>query len=256
MDHEVDAPAVAHVRTSLDATRANVVVEVDAQVGVTVGLTKWLGYHYGAEDCAELADRASLTLHQARAAGRDAVVAEHEREVADFWDRSEVVWEGASAAQQALHLSQFALLQASWRSEGHGVPSKGLTGTGYEGHYFWDTEAYLLPFLIHTSPDVARSLLMHRVRMLPDARRRAAEVGCSGALFPWRTINGEEASAYYAAGTAQYHINADIAYALEQYVEVTGDTELLSSTAPSCSSRRPGCGWTSGSSPTGSTASS
>ncbi|KQY46808.1 beta-phosphoglucomutase family hydrolase [Cellulomonas sp. Root137] len=227
MDHEVDAPALAHVRTSLDATRATVVVEVDAQVGVTVGLTKWLGYHYGAEDCAVLADRASLTLHQARAVGRDVVVAEHEREVADFWGRSEVVWEGASAAQQALHISQFALLQASWRSEGHGVPSKGLTGTGYEGHYFWDTEAYLLPFLIHTSPDVARSLLMHRVRMLPDARRRAAEVGCSGALFPWRTINGEEASAYYAAGTAQYHINADIAYALEQYVEVTGDTELL-----------------------------
>ncbi|MGY4644365.1 beta-phosphoglucomutase family hydrolase [Cellulomonas sp. URHB0016] len=227
MDHEVDAPAVAHVRTTLDAARAHVVVEVDAQVGVPVGLTKWLAYHYGAEDCAELADRAGLTLHQARASGRDVVVAEHEREVADFWARSEVVWEGASAAQQALHLSQFALLQASWRSEGHGVPSKGLTGTGYEGHYFWDTEAYVLPFLIHTAPDVARSQLMHRVRMLPDARRRAAEVGCSGALFPWRTINGQEASAYYAAGTAQYHINADIAYALEQYVEVTGDTELL-----------------------------
>lgn len=227
MDHVVDAPAVTHVRTTLDASRAHVVVAVDAQVGVTVGLTKWLAYHYGAEDCAELADRAALTLHQALESGRDVVVAEHEREVASFWARSEVVWEGASAAQQALHLSQFALLQASWRSEGYGVPSKGLTGTGYEGHYFWDTEAYLLPFLIHTSPDVARSLLMHRVRMLPDARRRAAEVGCSGALFPWRTINGEEASAYYAAGTAQYHINADVAYALEQYVEVTGDTELL-----------------------------
>lgn len=227
MDHVVDAPAVAHVRTTLDASRAHVVVEVDAQVGVTVGLTKWLAYHYGAADCAELADRATLTLAQALASGRDVVVAEHEREVADFWARSEVVWEGASAAQQALHLSQFVLLQASWRSEGYGVPAKGLTGTGYEGHYFWDTEAYVLPFLIHTAPDVARSLLMHRVRMLPDARRRAAEVGCSGALFPWRTINGEEASAYYAAGTAQYHINADVAYALEQYVEVTGDTELL-----------------------------
>jgi len=227
MDHVVDAPSVTHVRTSLDAARAHVVVEVDAQVGVTVGLTKWLAYHYGTEDCAELADRAGLTLHQARASGRDVVVAEHEREVAEFWDRSELELEGASAGQQALHVSQFALLQASWRSEGHGVPSKGLTGTGYEGHYFWDTEAYLLPFLIHTSPDVARSLLMHRVRMLPDARRRAVEVGCSGALFPWRTINGEEASAYFEAGTAQYHINADIAYALVQYVEVTGDTELL-----------------------------
>jgi len=130
-------------------------------------------------------------------------------------------------AQQALHFVLFTLLQASLRSEGHGVPAKGLTGTGYEGHYFWDTEAYVLPFLTHTSPAVARSLLMHRVRMLPDARRRAEEVGCAGALFPWRTINGHEASAYYAAGTAQYHIDADIAYALDQYVRVTGDDELL-----------------------------
>jgi len=227
MDHDLDDPAVTHVRTTTDATRAHVVVEVDAQVGVPVGITKWLAYHYGDEDCAELADRTGLTLHQARTSGREVVVDEHEAEVAEFWGRSEIVWEGATAAQQALHLSQFALLQASWRSEGHGVPSKGLTGTGYEGHYFWDTEAYLLPFLIHTSPTIARSLLMHRVRMLPDARRRAAEVGCSGALFPWRTINGEEASAYFEAGTAQYHINADVAYALEQYVEVTGDTELL-----------------------------
>jgi alpha,alpha-trehalose phosphorylase len=85
----------------------------------------------------------------------------------------------------------------------------------------------VLPFLIHTWPEIARSLLMHRVRMLPHARRRAEAVGCSGALFPWRTINGEEASAYYAAGTAQYHIDADIAYALDQYVRVTGDTDLL-----------------------------
>jgi alpha,alpha-trehalose phosphorylase len=68
---------------------------------------------------------------------------------------------------------------------------------------------------------------MHRVRMLPDARRRAREVGCAGALFPWRTINGEEASTYYAAGTAQYHIDADIAYALDYYVRVTGDTDLM-----------------------------
>ena len=138
-----------------------------------------------------------------------------------------MIWDGGPAAQQAIHFSLFTIMQASLRSEGHGVPAKGLTGTGYEGHYFWDTETYVLPFLIHTSPDIARSLLMHRVRMLPDARRRAREVGCAGALFPWRTINGEEASAYYAAGTAQYHIDADIAYALDYYVRVTGDTDLL-----------------------------
>jgi alpha,alpha-trehalose phosphorylase len=227
MDHVVDGHAASHVRTKLDAGRAHVVFQVDASPDHPVTITKWLAYHYGAEDSADLADRAEVTLHQARQTGYPTALADHERAVADFWDRSEVVWEGGPAAQQALHFSLFSILQASLRSEGHGVPAKGLTGTGYEGHYFWDTEAYVLPFLIHTSPGVARSLLMHRVRMLPDARRRAREVGCAGALFPWRTINGEEASAYYAAGTAQYHIDADIAYALDQYVRVTGDTELL-----------------------------
>ncbi len=226
MDHEVDGGAV-HVGTRVDAERARVVFDVDAQVGITVGVTKWLAYHYGKDSAPDLVNRAGMTMHRARAAGRAAALEAHEQWVADFWDRSEIVWDGARGAQQAIHLNQFTLLQASLRSEGHGVPSKGLTGTGYEGHYFWDTEAYLLPFLTHTSPRVARSLLMHRVRMLPAARARAREVGCDGALFPWRTIDGQEASAYYAAGTAQYHIDADVAYALAQYVEVTGDTDLM-----------------------------
>ena len=94
------------------------------------------------------------------------------------------------------------------------MPAKGLTGQAYEGHYFWDTEIYLLPFLTYTSPRIARSLLAFRYKMLPQARARAKELGHRGAMFPWRTISGEEASAYYAAGTAQYHINADIMYAL------------------------------------------
>jgi alpha,alpha-trehalose phosphorylase len=227
VDHQFDDRAVSHLRTRLDPRRAHVLFEMDAPAGVPVGITKWLAYHYGRHDATELVNRVGLTLARARGKGLEATIADHKREVADFWARSEVVWEGATAAQQALHFNLFTLMQASRRSEGHGVPAKGLTGTGYEGHYFWDTEAYVLPFLIHTSPDVARSLLMHRVRMLPDARRRAREVGCSGALFPWRTISGQEASAYYAAGTAQYHIDADIADAMNHYVAATGDTDLL-----------------------------
>jgi alpha,alpha-trehalose phosphorylase len=226
MDHDFDVD-VTHVRTDVHGEGAYVVFELDAAPGQPVTLTKWLAYHYGSEDGVELANRAGLSLHQARTSGYATALAEHQRLVSDFWARSEVVWEGGPAAQQALHFGLFTILQAALRSEGHGMPAKGLTGTGYEGHYFWDTEAYVLPFLIHTSPDVARSLLMHRVRMLPDARRRARQVGCSGALYPWRTINGEEASAYYAAGTAQYHIDADIAYALDQYVRVTGDNDML-----------------------------
>jgi len=227
MDHDFDASSVTSVRTMPRGNRVQVLFEVDAMQGRTVTFTKWLAYHYGSGDEGELADRVELTLDRARAGGYAGALAEHQLQVNEFWERCDVLWDGVPASQEALRFSLFSILQATWRTEGHGVPAKGLTGTGYEGHYFWDTEAYVLPFLIHTFPEIARSLLMHRVRMLPQARRRAEEVGCAGALFPWRTINGAEASAYYAAGTAQYHIDADIAFALDQYVRMTGDTDLM-----------------------------
>jgi alpha,alpha-trehalose phosphorylase len=129
--------------------------------------------------------------------------------------------------QQAIRVNLFHIHQASARAENHGVPAKGLTGQAYEGHYFWDTEIYLLPFLIYTSPLTAKNLLRFRYGMLDQARARARELGQRGAMFPWRTISGEEASAYYEAGTAQYHINADIMYALRKYVNATGDEEFL-----------------------------
>jgi len=96
----------------------------------------------------------------------------------------------------------------------HDRPIGDCTGEGYEGHYFWDSEVYVAPFLSYTRPELARNLMHFRSRMLPAARDRARELSQRGALFPWRTINGEEASAYYAAGTAQYHIDADVAYGI------------------------------------------
>jgi alpha,alpha-trehalose phosphorylase len=145
----------------------------------------------------------------------------------EFWNASDVQVEDAPEVQQAVRFNLFQILQATARAEGFGVPAKGLTGLGYEGHYFWDTEIYLLPFLVYTRPHVARSLLEHRYRQLDSARRRAREVGQRGALFPWRTINGEEASAYYAASTAQYHIDADIVFAAHRYTQITGDLDFL-----------------------------
>ena len=111
--------------------------------------------------------------------------------------------------------------------QGAGIPAKGLTGQAYEGHYFWDTEIYVLPFLSYTQPRIARNLLRFRHSMLGRARERAAEMSQRGALFPWRTINGEEASSNFQQGTAQYHINADIAYAIRRYANVQGDPQLL-----------------------------
>ena len=154
----------------------------------------------------------------------------------DFWRRSDVrvrdVRESRTKRstveiQQAIRFNLFHILQASARADDTGVAAKGLTGQAYEGHYFWDTEIYLMPFLIYTSPRIARNLLLFRYKMLDQARARARQLGHRGAMFPWRTISGEEASAYYAAGTAQYHINADIMYAMRKYVLATGDERFL-----------------------------
>ena len=161
------------------------------------------------------------------AAGYEAALTSQRSEWDTFWDLADIHIGTDKAVQQAVRWILFQLHQASARINGNGIAAKGVTGQAYEGHYFWDTEIFVLPFLLYTRPEVAEKLLRFRYAMLPDARIRAEELSVSGALFPWRTIDGKEASAYYAAGTAQYHINADIAYAVRKYVEVTGDEELL-----------------------------
>ena len=130
-------------------------------------------------------------------------------------------------------------MQASARSEGRGIAAKGLTGPGYDGHTFWDTEAFVLPVLIYTAPDAAAHALRWRYSTLDLAKQRAQTLGVQGAAFAWRTIRGEECSGYWPAGTAAMHVSADISNALARYTEVTGDLsvevqgglELLAETA-------------------------
>jgi alpha,alpha-trehalose phosphorylase len=210
---------------------------IDAEPGRPIQLTKYIVYHTSHTASAEqLCGRAEWTLDRVVTQGFEALLASQEKYMEDFWRRSDVRIEDISEhrakrstveIQQAIRFNLFHILQASARAEQAGVPAKGLTGQAYEGHYFWDTEIYVLPFLTYTSPRMARNLLAFRYKMLPQARARARELGHRGAMFPWRTISGEEASAYYAAGTAQYHINADIMYALRKYVQATGDETFL-----------------------------
>jgi alpha,alpha-trehalose phosphorylase len=228
MEHAIGSPAGAVAEMIAEPERAAFVVLADLEPGRPLRLSKFIAYHWTARPAPdELVARVHRTLDRAAHAGYDRVEAGHRRRVADFWKRSDVELEGAPELQQAVRFSLFQLLQSTARVEGLGVPAKGVTGRGYDGHYFWDTEIYVIPFLVHTNPRLARQLLGFRCSMLDDARVRAREVGHDGALYPWRTINGQEASAWYAAGTAQYHINADIAYALFNYVYVTGDLAFL-----------------------------
>lgn len=145
-----------------------------------------------------------------------------------FWDMADVSIEGDDMLQQGIRFNLFHSMQAAGRDGKRGLGAKGLSGEGYEGHYFWDTEMYVLPVFIYTKPELAARLLDYRYDTLEQARERARVLGHpKGALFPWRTINGQEASTYYPLGTAQYHINADIAYALKLYLDVTGDFDYL-----------------------------
>lgn len=146
----------------------------------------------------------------------------------DIWNRSEVTVQGNDELDLAIHYNLFQLNQAAGRDGRTNIAAKGLSGSGYEGHYFWDTEMYMLPYFTYTNQPMARQLLLYRYQTLPKARERARALGVSeGALFAWRTINGEEASAYFPAGTAQYHIDADIAYAVGKYYEVTRDLNFI-----------------------------
>lgn len=145
----------------------------------------------------------------------------------DFWASSDIEIDGDRHLQKGIRFNLYHLFNSAGRDGHSNFCAKGLTGEGYEGHYFWDTEMYLLPFFIYTQPEIAKSLLSYRVNILPKAQARAKELGFKGALFAWRTINGEETSAYYPAGTAQVHINADIAFAFELYEKVTGDTAFI-----------------------------
>jgi alpha,alpha-trehalose phosphorylase len=231
VDHVIETGCSYQAVGSAAEDTGEIAVTARALPGVPIRIVKYVAYQTSRSVPApELVDRCRRTLDRAAGAGFDVLVTSQREHLDRFWDRADVRVQSARNQvrhQQAIRWNLFQAGQASWRAEGAGIPAKGLTGQGYEGHYFWDTEIYVLPFLSYTQPRIARNLLRFRHSMLDRARERAREVSQRGALFPWRTINGEEASANFQAGTAQYHINADIAYAIRRYANVRGDVGLL-----------------------------
>ncbi|MBU4465955.1 MAG: glycoside hydrolase family 65 protein, partial [Actinobacteria bacterium] len=202
-DHLIDTENPYTSRTLVEPDIAKNVFRVNAKAGVPVRVTKIVSYHTSrGVPTRELVDRCRRTLDRALGEGIPAQYARQRAWLDDFWARSDVRIAGRDDLQQATRWCLFQLAQAAARADGQGVPAKGVTGSGYSGHYFWDTEIYVLPFLAYTTPLWARNALRMRYLMLPASRRRAQQLNEAGALFPWRTINGEEASAYYTAGTA------------------------------------------------------
>ena len=169
-------------------------------------------------------DQIMAALSAARLTGWDGLLAEQRAYLDDFWANGDVELEGDMEIQQAARFALFHVLQAGARAEGRPIPAKGLTGPGYDGHTFWDMETFVLPVLMLTLPRAAADALRWRHMILPQAKERASQLRLRGAAFPWRTIRGAESSGYWPAGTAAFHINADIAYAVASYIAATGDS--------------------------------
>ncbi len=168
-------------------------------------------------------DQVDAALAGAVSTGWDGLVDEQRQYLDGFWARADVEVDGDAEIQQAARFALFHVLQAGARGEARALPAKGLTGPGYDGHCFWDTETFVLPVLTYTAPQAVEQALRWRYNTLPAARERARQLGLQGAAFPWRTINGDECSGYWPAGTAAFHINADIADAVVRYARATCD---------------------------------
>src|SRR5262249_9820323 len=150
---------------------------ISAQTNAPIQVTKYIVYHTSKTASAEeLCGRAEWTMDRITLQGFQKLLAAQEQYMEDFWRLSdlrvkdvphEVTKRSAVEIMQAIRFNLFHILQAAARAADAGVPAKGLTGKAYKGHSFWDTEIYLLPFLIYTSPQIARNLLIFRYRMLP-----------------------------------------------------------------------------------------
>lgn len=226
--HLVESTVPYEVENKFGPDNGKSVFTFQLKQGEVFSLTKLVAYHTSTGVPAEeLADRCQRTLRFALNEGCEKIQEGQRQWLDQFWKKSDIRVEDSPALQQALRWDLFQLAQATGRAQESGIPAKGVSSAAYDGHYFWDTEIYILPFLTYTNPEMARKLLRFRGQLLPAAKLRARELSQRGALYPWRTINGQEASAYYAAGTAQYHINAAIAYAIKRYYDATDDFSFL-----------------------------
>jgi alpha,alpha-trehalose phosphorylase len=224
LDHLVEGPPGTVTESESEADLARVTVSTELLPGQRLRVVKFLAYGWSAQrSMPALRDQVDAALAAAKRTGWEGLLISQREYLDDWWESADVEVEGDAQLQQAVRFGLFQVLQAAARAEQRAIPAKGLTGRGYDGHTFWDTEAYTLPVLTYTAPTAARDALLWRHTTLGSARVRAGVLRLAGATFPWRTIRGEECSGYWPAGTAAFHINADVADAVRRYVNATDD---------------------------------
>ena len=224
MHHEMDGPPGTATDVEGADDIARVTFTASAAPGKPLRVTKFLAYSWsGARTVPAVRDQVAAALSGAVHTGWDGLVKEQRAFLDRFWKAADIEIEGDAELQQAVRFALFHVIQAGARGERRLIPAKGLTGPGYDGHTFWDTEAFVLPLLTYSRPRGAADALYWRHSTLDLARERARSLGLRGAAFPWRTIHGEECSGYWPAGTAAFHVNAAIARAVERYWFLTED---------------------------------
>ncbi len=215
------------MQTEVEADWARTTITCALEQGEKLVVTKFLGYGWsGTRSVPALRDQVAGAVAGALATGWDELLSSQRAYLDEFWDAADVIVEGDAEVQQAVRFALFHVLQSGARAEQRAIPAKGLTGPGYDGHVFWDTEQFVLPVLTYLRPSAVRDAIAWRHSTLDLARERARQVHLAGATFPWRTIHGEECSGYWPAGLAAMHINADIADATLRYLAATSDDEF------------------------------
>ena len=227
MDHILDGTDDVDTAAESEPDLARVTISTELAPGQSLRVVKLLAYGWSSQrSLPSLRDQAEGALAAARRTGWDGLRKAQRAYLDDFWDRADIELDGDLALQQAVRFALFHVLQAGARAEHRGIPAKGLTGSGYDGHSFWDMETYTLPVLTYTAPEAARDALLWRHSTMDLAAERAQVLELEGVAFPWRTIRGQECSGYWPAGTAAFHIDADVADAVRRYLFATGDEEF------------------------------
>lgn len=227
LDHICECECETDVTAESEPDLGRVTFTTELGPGESLKIVKLIAYGWSSErSMPALRDQVDAALSAARRTGWDGLLTEQRAYLDRVWSRADIEIEGDLETRQALHFAAFQLVQAAARAEQRAIPAKGLTGRGYDGHTFWDMESYVLPVISYISPRIVRDALLWRYSTLDLARERAKELRLRGALFPWRTIHGEECSGYWPASTAALHINADIADAIRRYLLVSDDEEF------------------------------
>jgi alpha,alpha-trehalose phosphorylase len=227
MDHEVHGPAGLQISSEATPDVARTTVISRLTPGEKLSVVKYLAYGWSSRrSLSAVHDQVRAALAAARYTSWQGLVDEQRAYLDDFWLTADIEIDGDAELQQAVRVAIFHVLQAGARAERRAIGAKGLTGPGYDGHTFWDTETFCLQLLSHVAPEAAADALRWRQTIIPLAKERAGQLGLKGAAFPWRTIRGHECSGYWPAGTAAFHINADIADAVRRHVAATGDLDF------------------------------